>query len=80
MTLDYSLRYVPKPRPGVFRITKTMHNILQGVSKPGEVVTSEDQKTLKLWIEDNANRYWLSDGGPLQPSAKGGADIVVVSQ
>merc|ERR1712130_936301 len=30
------------------------------------------------WIEDNANRYWLSEGGPLRPPEEGGADIIFV--
>lgn len=72
-------RYVPKPRPGVFRITKTMHNILQGVSKPHEIINAEEKKMLVEWIEENANRYWLSPGGPLRPPEEGGADVIVVS-
>ncbi|KAI1452680.1 glycosyltransferase family 4 protein [Annulohypoxylon moriforme] len=70
--------YVPKPRPGVFRITKNMHNILQGVSDPEERITPEDQETITDWITENANRYWLSKGGPLRPAEEGGANVVVI--
>ena len=72
-------RAVPKPRPGVFRITKNIHNILQGVSHPGQWVTPEDKQTIIDWIEDNANRYWFREGGPLQPPEDGGAHVIVVS-
>ncbi|TVY25528.1 Trehalose phosphorylase [Lachnellula hyalina] len=70
--------YVPKPKPGVFRITKTIHNTLQGVAQPSEKITTEDKEVLNSWIEDNANRYWLSPGGPLRPPAEGGADVVMI--
>ncbi|TAQ85383.1 hypothetical protein B7494_g6288 [Chlorociboria aeruginascens] len=70
--------YVPKPKPGVFRVTKTVHNILQGVSKPDEWISTEDKKTLTDWIEDNAKRYWLSPGGPLRPPEEGGADVIMI--
>lgn len=71
-------RYVPKPKPGVFRITKSIHNILQGVSKPEEKIGLADKSILTSWIEDNANRYWLSAGGPLRPPSEGGADVIMV--
>ncbi|KAF4625233.1 hypothetical protein G7Y89_g12932 [Cudoniella acicularis] len=70
--------YVPKPRPGVFRITKTIHNILQGVAKPTEFISAEDKQVLVSWIEDNAKRYWLSPGGPLRHPAEGGADVIII--
>lgn len=72
------IRYVPKPRPGVFRITKNIHNILQGVSEPDERINKSDLEVVTNWIEDNANRYWLSPGGPLRPPAEGGADVIIV--
>ncbi|KAJ5340273.1 hypothetical protein N7541_009397 [Penicillium brevicompactum] len=71
-------RYVPKPRPGVFRITKTNHNILQGVSAPEERLTRENQECVTSWIQENAKRYWLRDGGPLCHPSEGGADVIVV--
>ncbi|KAL2008266.1 hypothetical protein VTN00DRAFT_8248 [Thermoascus crustaceus] len=70
--------YVPKPRPGVFRITKTNHNILQGVSKPEERLTDESKDIMSEWIHENAKRYWLSPGGPLALPSEGGADIIIV--
>ncbi|OAA58465.1 trehalose synthase [Niveomyces insectorum RCEF 264] len=72
--------YVPKPRPGVFRITKNIHNILQGVSHPDQRISADEKESIINWIAENANRYWLSDGGPLRPVEEGGADIVVFEQ
>jgi hypothetical protein len=72
------LRYVPKPKPGVFRITKTIHNILQGVSHADQRISPEEKKTITDWIEDNAHRYWLSPDGPLRPASEGGADVIMV--
>ncbi len=72
------VRYVPKPKPGVFRITKTNHNILQGVAKPEERITAEQKQNLDDWIRENAERLWLSKGGPLGPISEGGADVIVV--
>ncbi|KXH31286.1 glycosyl transferase group 1 [Colletotrichum salicis] len=71
--------YVPKPRPGVFRVTKNIHNILQGVSHPDQRISAEEKQSIIDWITDNANRYWLSEGGPLRPPEEGGADVVMVS-
>lgn len=80
-------RYVPKPNPSVFRITKDNHNILQGnwtcqmgltrvgVADPNLRLTKEKQAQMNHWISYNADRYWLSEGGPLAP---GGADVVVI--
>ncbi|ROT38287.1 clock-controlled-9 protein [Sodiomyces alkalinus F11] len=70
--------YVPKPRPGVFRITKTMHNILQGVSHPEQRISAEEKQSIHDWITDNAYRYWLSEGGPLRPVEEGGAHVVII--
>lgn len=63
----------------MFRITKTVHNILQGVSREDEWISLEEKKVLTDWIEDNAHRYWLSPGGPLRPPSEGGADVIMVS-
>lgn len=71
-------RYVPKPRPGVFRITKTNHNILQGVSKPEERLSADDNRQVTDWIKENAKRYWLVPEGPLRPASQGGAHIIVI--
>ncbi|TLD28811.1 hypothetical protein PspLS_04143 [Pyricularia sp. CBS 133598] len=70
--------YVPKPRPGVFRITKNIHNILQGVSHPDQRISSEEMAAIIDWISDNAQRYWFSEGGPLRPASEGGADVVII--
>lgn len=70
--------YVPKPRPGVFRITKNVHNILQGVSDPKQFISDDEKANILDWITENANRYWFSEGGPLCPPEEGGADIVVI--
>ncbi|KAF8242230.1 UDP-Glycosyltransferase/glycogen phosphorylase [Wilcoxina mikolae CBS 423.85] len=67
--------FIPKPSPAVFRITKTNHNILQGVAAPDARFTAEKQEKYTEWITCNARRYWLSRGGPL---AEGGADVVVI--
>ncbi|PGH29501.1 hypothetical protein GX50_07746 [[Emmonsia] crescens] len=70
--------YVPRPRPAVFRITKTNHNIFQGVSKPDERLTEENKAALTDWIVGNAKRYWCGKGGPLSAPSEGGADIIVI--
>lgn len=30
------------------------------------------------WMQENAERYWLCDGGPLRKSSEGGADFIIV--
>ncbi|ERT03363.1 hypothetical protein HMPREF1624_01676 [Sporothrix schenckii ATCC 58251] len=70
--------YVPKPRPGIFRITKNIHNILQGVSHPDQRISAEEKASIISWITENANRYWFSEGGPLRPAEEGGADVIVI--
>lgn len=72
-------RPVPKPRQSVFRITKNMHNILQGVARPEQTVLGADKTAIIDWIADNAKRYWFTKGGPLSLPEQGGADIVIVS-
>lgn len=74
-TTDIWHRYIPKPNPKVFRITKTNHNILQGVADPDERLDEDRQNQMTEWATYNARRYWLNEGGPL---AKGGADVVVI--
>ncbi|OJZ85534.1 glycosyltransferase family 4 protein [Aspergillus luchuensis CBS 106.47] len=58
--------YVPRPRHGIFRITKNNHNILQGVAPPGVRFTATDRDSLRDWVIDNAERYWFK-GTPLPP-------------
>lgn len=71
-------RYVPKPRPGVFRVTKNNHNILQGVAGPDERLSPENRRSLTEWIEENARRYWTRPGGPLCSPSDGGVDVLIV--
>jgi glycosyltransferase involved in cell wall biosynthesis len=70
--------YVPKPHPGVFRITKDIHNTLQGVSPDGKYISADEKNAIVDWITDNGKRYWFSDGGPLCRPDKGGADIIII--
>jgi len=70
--------WVPKPKPEVFRITKTNHNILQGVAKPEERLSEDQQKLISYWVHSNAERFWTRRGGPLAPRSKGGADVIIV--
>jgi glycosyltransferase involved in cell wall biosynthesis len=70
--------YVPRPNPEIFRITKTNHNILQGVADPKERLTEKQQDTLDKWCLQNAERFWTLPGGPLAPRSEGGADVVIV--
>ncbi len=62
----------------MFRITKNIHNILQGVSHPDQRIAAEEKQAIIDWITENANRYWFSEGGPLRPAEEGGADVVIV--
>lgn len=62
----------------MFRITKTNHNILQGVARLDERLTEENKQQLNDWITTNAKRYWFGKGGPLDAPEDGGADIVVI--
>lgn len=66
-------------RPEAVRATKDNHNILQGVAVSGERLTKEKITLLNTWVKDNVGRYgWSTEGGPLAPRARGGADIIVV--
>lgn len=62
----------------MFRITKNIHNILQGVAPPEQRIPPEHKAAIIDWITDNAERYWFWDGGPLRPPEEGGADVVIV--
>ena len=63
----------------MFRITKNIHNILQGVSHPDQRISAEEKQAIIDWITENANRYWFSEDGPLRSPEEGGADVVIVS-
>jgi hypothetical protein len=42
-------------------------------------MTEEQGKIISDWIHQNAERYWLSAGGPLAArSIMGGADVIIV--
>ena len=56
-----------------------MHNILQGVADPDQRLSKEEMTIITEWIQDNANRYWFSEGGPLRPPEEGGAHVIMVS-
>lgn len=62
----------------MFRITKNNHNILQGVSGPGERLTQENEHAIHEWITANAKRYWFAKGGPLSKPEEGGADVIII--
>ena len=70
--------WVPKPKPEVFRITKTNHNILQGVADPYERLTKDRREVIDQWISSNAERFWTRSGGPLASRSQGGVDVVIV--
>ncbi|PNP84967.1 hypothetical protein FNYG_01664 [Fusarium nygamai] len=70
--------YVPKPLPTALRITKNIHNMLQGVSPSSQRITAEDKKAVIHWITENAYRYWLSESGPLRPAEEGGVHIIII--
>ncbi|KAL5088682.1 hypothetical protein Trisim1_006370 [Trichoderma cf. simile WF8] len=70
--------YVPKPHPGVFRITKNIHNTLQGVSEDGKYISADEKNAIVDWITDNGKRYWFSNDGPLCKPEKGGADVIII--
>lgn len=54
--------FVPKPNPTVFRITKDIHNLLQGVAGPEVDFTQAQQKTYEQWLESNCEHLnWTSD-------------------
>ncbi|KAG0130323.1 trehalose phosphorylase [Tuber indicum] len=67
--------YIPEPDAEAFRIAKTNHSILQGVANPEVRFDAEKQVMINEWIKRNAERYWITPGGPLAP---GGADVVVI--
>ncbi|KAJ5589891.1 hypothetical protein N7450_003863 [Penicillium hetheringtonii] len=67
--------YVPKPKHGIFRITKNNHNILQGVAPAGTRFTQGDKDLLRTW---SATSPWHQNNGPLMPPWEGGADVIII--
>jgi alpha,alpha-trehalose phosphorylase (configuration-retaining) len=51
---------------------------LQGVADPKERLTQAEQQLLDDWALQNAQRFWLSEGGPLRPRSQGGADVIII--
>lgn len=78
MFANFLCRFVPKPRPDVFRVTKNNHNILQGVVPPDVRSTDTELAKIKEWILDNAERYWMGESGPLRAPEDGGADVIII--
>lgn len=70
--------WVPKPKPEVFRVTKTNHNILQGVADAKDRLTEDKQKLLSDWVYSNAECFWTKPGGLLASRSQGGVDVVIV--
>lgn len=71
-------RYVPRPKPEIFRITKNNHNILQGVDTTGARLDADSITKLDNWCSENADRYWTKRNRPLAPRSEGGADVIVI--
>jgi glycosyltransferase involved in cell wall biosynthesis len=78
MSVLTKIRYVPNPKPEVFRITKTNHNILQGVADAKERLLEEQKEILQEWCYQNSDRFWTCEDGPLRPRSESGVDIVIV--
>ncbi|RYP08384.1 hypothetical protein DL764_001953 [Monosporascus ibericus] len=55
-----------------------LQKYMQGVSKDGERLSDDEKTIIAEWISSNAERYWLSKGGPLRPVDEGGADVIVI--
>jgi hypothetical protein len=47
--------------------------VLQGVAAPDVRLTEEEKKLFIEWSDENANRFWLGDGGPLVNS-----DVIII--
>lgn len=70
----FVIGYVARPKPEVFDITKRkFHNVLQGVAAPDVWLSEEDKETFIEWSDENVNRFWLDDKGPIKNS-----DVIVI--
>lgn len=68
------LGYVTRPKPEVFDITKRkFHNVLQGVAPPDVRLNDEDKQMFIDWSNENVERFWLGDKGPIENS-----DVIVI--
>ncbi|KAJ3126769.1 hypothetical protein HK098_007148 [Nowakowskiella sp. JEL0407] len=65
LTRDKKLKYVVKPNPAVFHVTKRkFHNVLQGVAPKSVHLEDQDKSLWETWTEENVERYWKE--GPFQ--------------
>ncbi|KAI9494832.1 hypothetical protein BDB00DRAFT_817251 [Zychaea mexicana] len=61
--------FVARPKPEVFDITKRkFHNVLQGVAPPDVRLNDHDKQMFIDWSNENVDRFWCKDGGPLLKS------------
>lgn len=51
--------------PQVFNITKTFHNILQGVADPDKDLEPNHKRYFESWIQTNYNNFWLPNDDDL---------------
>jgi len=58
--------YVSTPSPRVSHIVEKIHKIIEGLTEPGEHLTTDDKVQILDWVYENANQHWLSPGGPLR--------------
>ncbi|KAI8085153.1 uncharacterized protein BX664DRAFT_338648 [Halteromyces radiatus] len=66
--------YVARPKPEVFDVTKRkFHNVLQGVAPPDVRLTDEDKQMFVDWSNENAERFWVGEKGPIRTS-----DVIVI--
>ncbi|CAB4400235.1 unnamed protein product [Rhizophagus irregularis] len=66
--------FVAKPKPEVFDITKRkFHNVLQGVAPPDVCLTENDKRVFINWSNDNVERFWKDDEGPIKNS-----DVIII--
>ncbi|RHZ50570.1 hypothetical protein Glove_495g36 [Diversispora epigaea] len=66
--------FVVKPKPEIFDITKRkFHNVLQGVAPPETRLTQNDKDLFITWSNDNAEKFWSDDEGPLKTS-----DVIII--
>ncbi|KAJ9105967.1 hypothetical protein QFC19_003302 [Naganishia cerealis] len=56
---------VPYGHPQVFNITKTFHNILQGVADPDKDLEPNHKRYFEAWIQTNYNKFWLPNDDDL---------------
>ena len=63
-----------RPKPEIFHITKQkLHNVLQGVAKPGVELEESERQAFIEWSTENVERFWLDDKGPIKTS-----DVIVL--